>query len=167
MACEALLQHGLHEVHAHAAANADWKSVPGYGLMLTDQPGEGSWPITAASFILMHIVPQDAAASAAALKFFDWAYKNGDQMAEELDYIPNARQRRRPFGGGVGQDQGLVGQARVCDAMKVCDRTRRVDCGSILRFGSAKRDLCKNPVVLRGTRRSEAFHHFALPRPSS
>jgi phosphate transport system substrate-binding protein len=71
-----------------AAANADWKSVPGYGLMLTDQPGEGSWPITAASFILMHIVPQDAAASAAALKFFDWAYKNGDQMAEELDYIP-------------------------------------------------------------------------------
>jgi len=71
-----------------AAANADWKSVPGYGLMLTDQPGEGSWPITAASFILMHIVPQYAAASAAAFKFFDWAYKNGDQMAEELDYIP-------------------------------------------------------------------------------
>jgi len=71
-----------------AAANADWKSVAGYGLMLTDQPGEGSWPITAASFILMHIVPQDAANSAAALKFFDWAYKNGDQMAEELDYIP-------------------------------------------------------------------------------
>jgi phosphate transport system substrate-binding protein len=71
-----------------AAANADWKSVPGYGLMLTDQPGEGSWPITAASFILMHIVPQDAAASAAALKFFDWAYKNGAKMAEELDYIP-------------------------------------------------------------------------------
>ena len=52
-----------------AAANADWKSVPGYGLMLTDQPGEGSWPITAASFILMHIVPQDAANSAAALEF--------------------------------------------------------------------------------------------------
>ena len=43
-----------------AAANADWKSVPGYGLMLTDQPGEGSWPITAASFILMQIVAQDA-----------------------------------------------------------------------------------------------------------
>ena len=71
-----------------AAANADWTSVPGYGVMLTDQPGEGSWPITAASFILMHIVPQDAAASAEALKFFDWAYKNGDKMAEELDYVP-------------------------------------------------------------------------------
>lgn len=65
-----------------AAANADWKSVPGYGLMLTDQPGDGSWPITAASFILMHIVAQDAASSGAALKFFDWAYRNGDAMAK-------------------------------------------------------------------------------------
>ena len=71
-----------------AAASADWKSVPGYGVILTDQPGAGSWPITAASFILMHTVPQDAAASADALKFFDWAYKNGAKMAEELDYIP-------------------------------------------------------------------------------
>jgi len=71
-----------------AAANADWKSVPGYGVILTEQPGAESWPITAASFILMHTVPQDAAASAEALKFFDWAYKNGAKMAEELDYIP-------------------------------------------------------------------------------
>jgi phosphate transport system substrate-binding protein len=71
-----------------AAANADWKSVPGYGVILTEQPGAESWPITAASFILMHTVPQDAANSAEALKFFDWAYKNGDKMAEELDYIP-------------------------------------------------------------------------------
>jgi phosphate transport system substrate-binding protein len=71
-----------------AAANADWKSVPGYGVILTSQPGGESWPITAASFILMHTVPQDAAASAEALKFFDWAYKNGAKMAEELDYIP-------------------------------------------------------------------------------
>jgi phosphate transport system substrate-binding protein len=71
-----------------AAASADWKSVPGYGVILTDQTGAGSWPITAASFILMHTVPQDAAASADALKFFDWAYKNGAKMAEELDYIP-------------------------------------------------------------------------------
>jgi phosphate transport system substrate-binding protein len=71
-----------------AAANADWKSVPGYGVILTDQTGADSWPITAASFILIHTVPADAANSAAALKFFDWAYKNGDKMAEELDYIP-------------------------------------------------------------------------------
>jgi phosphate transport system substrate-binding protein len=71
-----------------AAANADWKSVPGYGVILTSQPGAESWPITAASFILMHTVPADTANSAAALKFFDWAYKSGDKMAEELDYIP-------------------------------------------------------------------------------
>jgi phosphate transport system substrate-binding protein len=71
-----------------AAASADWKSVPGYGVILTEQPGAASWPITAASFILMHTVPQDAASSSEALKFFDWAYKNGTKMAEELDYIP-------------------------------------------------------------------------------
>jgi phosphate transport system substrate-binding protein len=71
-----------------AAASADWKSVPGYGLMLTDQPGEGSWPITAASFILMHVVAQDAAASSEALKFFDWAYRKGGDLAEQLDYVP-------------------------------------------------------------------------------
>jgi phosphate transport system substrate-binding protein len=71
-----------------AAASADWKSVPGFGVILTEQAGAGSWPITAATFILMHTDPTDAAASAEALKFFDWAYKNGDKMAEELDYIP-------------------------------------------------------------------------------
>jgi phosphate transport system substrate-binding protein len=71
-----------------AAANADWKAVPGFGVILTDQPGETSWPITAATFILMHKVPVDLEASKGALKFFDWAYKNGDTMAEELDYIP-------------------------------------------------------------------------------
>lgn len=71
-----------------AAANADWKSVPGFGLMLTDQPGENSWPITAASFILMHVVAQDAAASGEALKFFNWAYRKGDALAEALDYVP-------------------------------------------------------------------------------
>ena len=71
-----------------AAATADWKSVPGFALILTDQAGADSWPITAATFILMHKEPADAAASALALKFFDWAYKNGDKAAEELDYIP-------------------------------------------------------------------------------
>ena len=56
--------------------------------MLTDQPGAESWPITGASFILMHKQPKDAAAAQEALKFFDWAYKNGGQMAEQLDYVP-------------------------------------------------------------------------------
>ena len=71
-----------------AAANADWRSVPGFGIILTDEPGAESWPITAATFILMHKVPADLEASKGALEFFDWAYRNGDQMAEELDYIP-------------------------------------------------------------------------------
>jgi phosphate transport system substrate-binding protein len=71
-----------------AAANADWQATPGFGVILTEEPGAESWPITAATFILMHKVPTDVEASKGALKFFEWAYQNGDQMAEELDYIP-------------------------------------------------------------------------------
>ncbi|NVN88535.1 MAG: phosphate ABC transporter substrate-binding protein PstS [Rhodopseudomonas sp.] len=71
-----------------AAANADWAKAPGYYLILTDQPGEASWPITAATFILMHKEPADKAASAEAIKFFKWAFAKGDKAAEELDYIP-------------------------------------------------------------------------------
>src|ERR1017187_2212974 len=70
-----------------AAANADWAKAAGYYLILTDQPGEASWPITAATFILMHREPTDKAASAEAVKFFKWAFAKGDKMAEELDYI--------------------------------------------------------------------------------
>lgn len=71
-----------------AAANADWAKAPGYYLILTDQPGETSWPITAATFILMHKEPTDKAASAEAIKFFKWSFEKGGKMAEELDYIP-------------------------------------------------------------------------------
>ncbi|MFI4914090.1 MAG: phosphate ABC transporter substrate-binding protein PstS [Steroidobacterales bacterium] len=71
-----------------AAANADWAKAEGYYLILTDQPGAASWPITGASFILMRGEAKDAAASSEALKFFDWAYKNGAKMAEDLDYVP-------------------------------------------------------------------------------
>jgi len=71
-----------------AAAGADWATAPGFYLILTDSPGAKSWPITGATFILLPKEPKDPAAAAAALKFFAWAYKNGDQMAEELDYIP-------------------------------------------------------------------------------
>jgi len=71
-----------------AAAGADWKGTPGFAVILTDQPGAETWPITAATFILMYKDPKDTADSAAALKFFDWAYANGDKMAAELDYIP-------------------------------------------------------------------------------
>jgi phosphate transport system substrate-binding protein len=71
-----------------AASNADWANAPGYYVILTDQPGEASWPITASTFILMHREPADKAASAEAVKFFKWAFANGGKMAEELDYIP-------------------------------------------------------------------------------
>jgi phosphate transport system substrate-binding protein len=71
-----------------AASNADWAKAPGYYVILTDQPGEASWPITAATFILMHKEPVEKAASAEAVKFFKWAFAKGGKMAEELDYIP-------------------------------------------------------------------------------
>jgi len=76
------------ETFAAAAANADWNSVPGMGVVLTDEPGADSWPITAASFILVHKVQQKPENGKAVLEFFDWAFKNGQQMASELDYVP-------------------------------------------------------------------------------
>ncbi len=71
-----------------AASNADWANAPGYYVILTNQPGEQSWPITASTFILMHKEPADKAASGEAVKFFKWAFANGGKMAQELDYIP-------------------------------------------------------------------------------
>ncbi len=76
------------EAFQAAASNADWKSAPGYYLILTDQQGAASWPITGASFILIHAQPVDPVAAGEALKFFDWAYKSGGPMAAELDYVP-------------------------------------------------------------------------------
>ncbi len=76
------------EAFQAAAANADWNSVPGYGVILANQPGAASWPMTAATFILIPKQPPDPVATAEALKFFAWAYANGDKMAEELDYVP-------------------------------------------------------------------------------
>ncbi|QOZ73109.1 phosphate ABC transporter substrate-binding protein PstS [Bradyrhizobium arachidis] len=76
------------EAFQAAASNADWAKAPGYYVILTDQPGDKSWPITAATFILMHKEPADKVASKEAIKFFTWAFKNGAKAAEELDYIP-------------------------------------------------------------------------------
>jgi phosphate transport system substrate-binding protein len=70
-----------------AAANADWAKTPGYAVVLTDQAGKSSWPITGASFILIHKQQADAAKGKEVLKFFDWAYKNGGATAAELDYV--------------------------------------------------------------------------------
>ena len=73
---------------AAAAAGGDWFSVPGMGLSIVDQKGAQTWPISTASFILMYKSPADKAASQEALKFFDWAFKNGKNLALELDYVP-------------------------------------------------------------------------------
>lgn len=73
---------------AAAAAGADWFSVPGMGVSMVNAKGATSWPISTASFILMYKEPGDKAASQEAIKFFDWAFKNGKQMAAELDYVP-------------------------------------------------------------------------------
>ncbi len=71
-----------------AAANARWEKAPGFNEILTDEPGKDSWPITGATFILMHSKQDKPEKAAAALRFFDWAYENGDKMALDLDYIP-------------------------------------------------------------------------------
>jgi phosphate transport system substrate-binding protein len=76
------------EAFQAAAANADWKSQPGYGVILANQPGDKSWPMTAATWILIHKQPDDPAATAVALKFFAWAYAKGAEMAQKLDYVP-------------------------------------------------------------------------------
>ena len=73
---------------AAAAAGADWFSVPGMGVSLVNQKGADSWPITGATFVLMYKNPTDKANAQEALKYFDWSFKNGKQMALELDYVP-------------------------------------------------------------------------------
>ena len=71
-----------------AAAGADWSSVPGMGVILTDQAGAQSWPITGASFILVHKIQDKPEIGREVLKFFDWSFQNGAKMADELDYVP-------------------------------------------------------------------------------
>lgn len=71
-----------------AAAGADWSHAKGYYMVLTDQPGENSWPITGASFILMYKTQAKPAQAREVLNFFDWCYRNGGKIAESLDYVP-------------------------------------------------------------------------------
>jgi len=73
---------------AAAAGHGDWSKAPGFYLLLLDQPGPASWPITGATFILVYKQQSNPEAGAQVLKFFDWAYKNGDPAAEALDYVP-------------------------------------------------------------------------------
>src|SRR5215510_1699574 len=71
-----------------AAAGATRETANGFGTLLTHQPGADSWPIAGATFILVYKQPADQAATKEALKFFEWAYKNGDQLAAGLDFVP-------------------------------------------------------------------------------
>jgi phosphate transport system substrate-binding protein len=72
-----------------AAAGADWSKAPGYYLVLTDQPGKNSWPISGATFILMYKTQAKPENAKEVLKFFDWAYSaEGDKLADSLDYVP-------------------------------------------------------------------------------
>jgi phosphate transport system substrate-binding protein len=73
---------------AAASAGADWKNTAGMGVVLTNQAGKDSWPMAGASFILMHTKPAKPEQSKEVLKFFDWALKNGQKSAAELDYVP-------------------------------------------------------------------------------
>ena len=70
-----------------AAAGADWKSQPGFGISLTSQPGEKSWPITAPTFVLIPRDAKDPKKSAEVIKFFEWAFKGGAKLAADLDYV--------------------------------------------------------------------------------
>ena len=72
---------------ASAAVGADWFSVPGMGVSIVDQRGDNTWPVTTASFIIMYKDPVDKKASEEVLKFFDWSFKNGKKLSEDLDYV--------------------------------------------------------------------------------
>jgi phosphate transport system substrate-binding protein len=76
------------DVFKAAAANADWAKTPGFGVVLTDQPGKAAWPITGATFALLHKTQADAAKGKEVLKFFEWSFKNGAAAADALDYVP-------------------------------------------------------------------------------
>ncbi len=75
------------ETFKDAAATADWNKSA-FGEILTNQAGKNAWPITGATFILMHKVQDKPAQAAEVLKFYEWSYKNGDKLASELDYVP-------------------------------------------------------------------------------
>lgn len=71
-----------------AAAGAKWDKASGFYEILTDEAGKNSWPISGATFILMHKVQEKPETGKEVLKFFDWAYTNGDKLASDLDYVP-------------------------------------------------------------------------------
>ena len=113
-----------------AAANADWNSVPGYGVILANQPGAESWPMTAATFILIQKQPQDPAAATEALKFFAWAYANGGQDGRRTRLRADAKESRRRDRKRLGQrDKGLEPASRYTSSA-ACRNSSEVRPGS-------------------------------------
>ncbi len=94
-----------------AAANADWERSDGFSLHITDQPGRNSWPISMATFILMPKQTSYPAQAAEALKFFAWAFANGDKAALDLDYVPMPGNVKRLVETRWYQITGSDGQA--------------------------------------------------------
>ncbi|HVQ02724.1 MAG TPA: phosphate ABC transporter substrate-binding protein PstS, partial [Burkholderiaceae bacterium] len=95
-----------------AAAGADWSKT--FYQVLTDQPGKDAWPITGATFIMMHKLQDKPAQAAAVLKFFDWAYKDGDKMAADLEYVTlpdNVKALVRKHWGEIKDAGGKVAYA--------------------------------------------------------
>ncbi|WP_374573344.1 phosphate ABC transporter substrate-binding protein PstS [Phenylobacterium sp.] len=93
-----------------AAAGADWSKAEGNFLLLLDQPGAKSWPITGATFILVYKQQTDAAKAKQVLQFFDWAYKNGDDAAKALDYVPLPTEVKDRMRGQWADIKGPDGQ---------------------------------------------------------
>jgi phosphate transport system substrate-binding protein len=94
---------------AAAASGANWDLANGFGTILTDQPGAETWPIAGATFILVHKQPANAAATMEALKFFQWAFKNGDQMAADLDFVAFPEDVKQKVVSSWSQVQGWSG----------------------------------------------------------
>jgi phosphate transport system substrate-binding protein len=96
---------------AAAASGAAWDPANGFGTILTDQAGAEAWPVAGATFILVHKQPQNAAATREALKFFQWAFKNGDQMAADLDFVAFPEPVKQRIMASWEQVQGWNGGA--------------------------------------------------------
>ena len=80
-----------------AAGNADWKGTPGFNIVLTNQADSNAWPISAATFILIHTKPTNPENVKNTLKFFDWAYSSGDELAKSLDFVPFSAESKAIF----------------------------------------------------------------------
>ena len=93
-----------------AAGNADWKNTPGFNIVLTNQADANAWPISAATFILVHKNPTNPENVKNTLKFFDWAYTGGDEAAKSLDFVPFSAESKAIFRASWNEVVGKDGK---------------------------------------------------------